>query len=125
MGVFIDSIDVTGLVIEDLFDTGINSVSEESSAGSLIVYERQRTYTEIDLVGGPDWGWLSLSVLRSLQALASVIGATYTLNYEGTEITVRFRTEDFPVIQAEKLIDRSNQADSDLYNNITIKLTGV
>ena len=124
-GVFIDSIDITGLVFDDQFETGINAVSEESSAGSLIVFEKQISYTTIDLIGGSDWGWLTRSTLKSLQELSKVIGAVYILDYEGVKSTVRFRTEDPPVIQADLLISRSNQEDSDYYNNIIIKLIGV
>jgi hypothetical protein len=125
MSVLIDSIDITGLVNSDLFPTGLDTVSEVSSEGSLIVYEKQISYSQIDLVGGSDWGWLSLSVLQSLQNLAKISGAIYTLNYEGDLIDVRFRTEDPPVISADKLINRSNQDGTDWYNNITIKLIGV
>jgi len=122
MSVLIDSIDVTGLIRGDLFPTGIQSASEVSSAGSQIIYERPISFFQSDLLGGTDWGWLTLSVLNDLQLLAKNIGATYTLDYEGTLTTVRFRTEEPPVIYGEKLINRSNQVTSDYYNNITIKL---
>lgn len=125
MSVLIDSIDITGVTKDDPFETGISAVSEVSSIGSLIVYEKQISYKTFDLIGGDDWGWLSLSTLQSLQNLAKVIGAVYVLDYEGDLMDVRFRTEDPPVIQADKLINRSNQDGSDYYNNIIIKLIGV
>jgi len=124
MSVLIDTIDVTGLVKEDLFNTGIQAVTEVSSSGSLIIYEREIQNLQMDLLGGLDWGWLTLAVMDSLQALSMVIGATYTLNYEGVPFLVRFRTEDSPAVLGEKIIVRSNQADTDYYNNITLKLMG-
>jgi len=125
MSVLIDSIDVTGLIKEDLFPTGIQTVSEISSAGSQIIYERPILFFQSDLLGGADFGWLTLSVMESLQVLAKVIGASYVLNYEGTLTNVRFRTEEPPVVYGEKLINRSNQITSDYYNNIVLKLMEV
>jgi hypothetical protein len=122
MSVFLDSIDVTGLIIADSFPSGINSVTEYSVDGSIIVFEKNINDAVINLVGGSDWGWLELSILRSIQDLAKVIGANYTLDHEGTLYTVRFRNEDPPSVYGERLINRSNQAVTDYYNNIIIKL---
>ena len=122
MSVFIDSIDVTGLIKADLFPTGILAATEVSSAGSIIVYERDKNYFMVDLIGTDNSGWLMLSVLQSLQNLAKIIGATYTLDYEGEISTVRFRTDEPPVVYGDKIINRSNQNTTDYYNNILIKL---
>ena len=125
MGVFIESADVTGLVMNDVFPTGIDAVSETSSAGSLIIYERNKSFFNIDLVGGSDYGWLSLTVMNEIQSMSETMGAVYVLDYEGALYNVRFRNEDLPVISGEKTINRSNQEVSDFYNNIIIKLMGV
>lgn len=125
MSVFLDSIDVTGLVMADNFPTKIDSIAENSIAGSLIVFEKNISYSTIDLAGGQDWGWLELSILRSIQNLAKVIGADYSLDYEGTLYSVRFRNEDIPCVYGDKIINRSNQSTTDYYNNILIKLMEV
>lgn len=124
-GDFYSDIDLTGLVIEDYFSLDIDSEIETADDGTLILYEKEIKYKEIDLIGGADWGWLTLSTLRSLQELGKVIGSTYELFYEGEVFNVRFRTEDIPVIYGEKLIKRSNQNTTDYYNNVFIKLMEV
>lgn len=125
MGVSIEGIDLTGLVHDDFFSSGILSESQVSNDGSLILYERLVKYTPINLVGGDTWGVLTLLIMRSLQELSKVLEATYTLNYEGVESTVRFRTEDPPALYGEKIQVRSDQQSTDYYNNIFIKLMEV
>ena len=122
MSVILDSLDITGLIKADSFPTGINGVIETASSGSVIVYEREIKYFQIDLMGGADWGWLELSMIKNLQNLAKTIGSTYALDYEGVLFNVRFRTEEPPVVYGEKIINRSNQSNTDWYNNIAIKL---
>jgi hypothetical protein len=125
MSVFLESIDVTGLIMADSFPSGINSITEYAVDGSIIVFEKNINDAVINLIGGSDWGWLELSVLRSIQNLSKVIGTYYTLDYEGTLYSVRFRNEDIPVVYGDRLINRSNQDSTDYYNNIVIKLMEV
>ena len=124
-GVFLDSIDITGLVIDEDFDVGISAVSEEAQDGSIIVYESDKLYRDITLIGGLYWGWLSKQTIQSVHSSAKTKGAIHTLDYDGDIFTVRFRTEDIPVINGEPIIKRSNQENTDWYNNITIKLMEV
>lgn len=124
-GDFYSDIDLTGLVIDDDFSLGIDSETDTADDGSLILYGREIKYREIDLIGGSDWGWLTLAHLRALQDLGKVLDSTYELFYEGTVLSVRFRTEDIPTISGEKIIIRSNQETTDYYNNIILKLMEV
>lgn len=122
MSVTLGGVDVTGLVLNSNFDLGINSVAEPALDGSIIIYEQDKLYSEVSLVGGVDWGWLTKGTLEELRVNAMVKGAVYVLNYEGVDFTVRYMTESIPVISAEPLINRSNIEDSDYYNNVTIQL---
>lgn len=113
------------LILEDdIGDPQIDAVMETSDWGTPIVYEKERSFRHLDLIGDSDRGWTARSTLVNLKALVTV-GAEYTLSYEGTEYTVRFRTEELPVIEATPIIKRPNVADGDWYNNIRIKLMEV
>lgn len=125
MGVFLDSIEITGLIIEEDFDTGISAISEEAQDGSIIIYEGNKLYRNIILIGGSDWGWLDKQTIQSVHSSAKIKGVTHTLDYDGDIFTVRFKTEDIPVIDGNPVIKRSNQQNTDWYNNITIKLMEV
>lgn len=123
----IESINLPGLVLaDDVSHTGIRSDVAKTLAGGLVIWETQEPSGRvIDLVGGDDYGWLERSVLQSLQALASVPGATYTLTTLAEVITVRFRNENPPAIEATPIIERPNPAAGDWYNKISIKLMEV
>lgn len=125
MAVTLEGIDITGLVLTEDFGSNIQGVVQTANDGSLIVYEQEISFNDKTLMGGDDWGWLSYTILNQLKALANVIGATYTLDYDGTVYIVRFKSEDIPVISGDKLINRSNTDNEDFYNNIMIKLMEV
>ena len=125
MSITLEGIDITGLVFIEDFHTGISGNVQISNDGSVIVYEQEVSGAIRSLEGGDDWGWLDSGTLSSLKDLASVIGAIYTLDYEGTLYTVRFMSESIPVIFGEKLVNRSNIEDTDYYKNIVIKLMEV
>lgn len=122
MSVTLDGVDITGLIIEDEFLTNISGTAQEANDGSLIIYEQNIQFKDLFLVGGSDWGWLDRSTMVSLYSMANVGGATYGLDYEGILYTVRFKSEDIPVISGDRLIKRSNPAVTDYYNNIILKL---
>ena len=126
MAILLDAVELPDLLIDNEFGwNGVQAVVEMSLGGRPIVWEGSATGKELDLVGGSDWGWISRSVLESLQALASVPLATYLLSYEGTEYTVRFRHEDNPTIEAEPIVPRPNAAGIDWFRNVTIRLMEV
>jgi hypothetical protein len=113
------------LIIEDdLGDPQIDAVVDTSDWGTPIVYEKERSFRALDLIGDSDRAWMSRSTLVSLKALVTV-GAEYELSCEGDTYTVRFRTEELPVIEATPIIKRPNMDASDWYNNIRIKLMEV
>ena len=123
MAIRIGSVVLTELVIENEFGwAGIDVRSNKSLDGTPIVWEQSATGQPMDLVGDTDTAWLSRSTLSSLQALAAVPNATYTLIYQSRSYNVRFRHEDAPVISAEAIIPRPNHGNTDWYNRVRIRL---
>ena len=125
MSVTLEGIDITGLVFEEDFNTKLIGVTQVANDGSLIVYEQSVGFMDLILIGGDDWGWLTRETMRSLRDLASASGSVYQLDYDGEIYTVRFKSEDIPVISGNSLIKRSNAEDTDYYNNIVLKLMEV
>lgn len=123
----LESIDLPGLVMaNDVSHTGIRSDVAKTLAGGVVIWETaEPAGRSIDLLGGEDFGWLERSDLQSLQALASVPGASYTLTTADDVLTVRFRNESAPAIEATPIVARPNQEPGDWYNRITIKLMEV
>jgi hypothetical protein len=124
MTVMIEGVTLPGLQINEDWNTGIDSIVEQSDAGSPIVFERERLYKKMDIIGGERWGNLTAEVLRHVQQLASVAGMTYTLTYNGNQSTIRFRNEDAPVIESEPL-SGAKQDDAMYHKNIVIKIMEV
>jgi len=125
MSITLEGVDITGLVFLDDFNTDIKGEVQTANDGSVIVFEQEVSFRDKTLIGGDDWGWLTYSILNELKVLANIGGATYVLNYDGSVYTVRFRSEDIPVLSGDKLIQRSNTDNEDYYNNILIKLMEV
>jgi len=121
----LEGIDISGLQLTEAWDIGIDSVSEVASAGNKIVYERDRNYQDLLLVGGDSWGSLKQSILNQLKVIASVKGGVYTLMYEGTSYQVRFKTEDQPVIDSQTIGNPVVTTDETYHNNIVLKLMEV
>lgn len=123
------TIALPGLVVEsDIAPTAVRAETTKTLSGRLVIWETtEHGGKNIDLSGGTDYGWLTRADLIALQALASVAGATYTLTLadDAGTITVRFRNEDQPAIEASPLVPRPNPADTDYYNNTRIKLMEV
>jgi len=102
--------------------SGVEAVADRSIGGAPIIWERKITGRPLDLVGGEDTAWIARSTLNALQALAGVPRATYVLDYEGVQNTVRFRHEDGHAIEATPLVARPNHEDADYYRNVRIRL---
>lgn len=123
------NIALPGLVIEsDIAPVGVRAETTKTLSGRLVIWESaEHGGRNIDLVGGSDYGWLMRTDLVALQALAAIPRATYTLVLaDGAgDLSVRFRNEDAPAIEATPIIPRPNPADTDWYNNIRIKLMEV
>jgi len=123
----LNGIDLGGLVISDAIAwSGVRTDVAKTLAGGMVIWE-QREYIgeEITLVGGDTWGCLQLSTLKSLLELSKIVGGRYTLNTGVETIMVRFMTEAPPVIEGKPLVAIPNQASTDWYQNITIKLMAV
>lgn len=123
----IESINLPGLVLaDDVAHTAVRSDVAKTLAGGLVIWETtEPSGRVITLAGGDDYGWLERSTLQSLQALASVPGATYSLTTPSETITVRFRNENPPAVEATPIVERPNPAAGDWYNKISIKLMEV
>ena len=121
----LDTIKLPGaLIIEDeLSFTGIKAASEMSLGGIPIIWEDEVQGRLIDLVGGElDGDQISKKDLESLQDLAGIADATYTLRFNDTSYTVRFRNEDIPAITAKPIVPRAKKGQYEYYNSIRIKL---
>jgi hypothetical protein len=123
----LNDIEIPGLIWSDEFDwTGVVSEVSPAVNGNLVVQEAAVTSGRpVTLKGGADFGWLKRSALLALQALAAVPEATYTLSYNGTDYTVRWRHEDGQVIEATPVIDYEDAEPGDDYHQITLKLITV
>lgn len=127
---------------EEISWSGVAAAVERTIQGKLIVTEQAIDGRPITLIGGDDWGWITREVLNELKSLASQPYAIYTLQYDFSAIrypelvpdkwperieliSVRFRHEEEPVINATPLVQRPNWALTDYYNNVTIKLMEV
>jgi len=123
MAILLESIDISGLIKDAQLDwSGVRAVVETSLDGTPLIWEDTIAGKPVDFFGGEDWGWLDRTTLESLLALATVPGASYTLDEEGAETQVRFRSEDPPVVSGEPNIGRDVQDPFDSYKNVRIKL---
>ena len=92
--------------------TGVAASVDRSLGGSLIIWENEIEGGEsFDLVCDDHMGWIPYSILAQVKALASVVGATYTLVYRTETFTVRFRNEDAPVLDVSPVIPRKELTD--------------
>lgn len=122
------TIDLPGLVIEnDITPGAVQTTVSKTLSGRQVIWEQgSNGGAAFDLVGGVDFGWLQRSDLAALKGLANVVGATYTLTgIDNSTMTVRFRNEDTPAIEAAPVVPRPNQQADDYYNNVRIKLMEV
>ena len=122
MAITLGGVSLPDLSIEQEYGwTGVEAAVDRTVGGSPVVWEREITGRTLDLVGGDDMGWITRSTLESLKSLAAVVRGTYTLSFEGTDYTVRFRHEE-GAIEAAPVIPRPNQASGDYYRNVRIRL---
>jgi hypothetical protein len=124
--VTLEGIDLGDLVIIDEFDfSPVSAQVSETIGGGLVIWEQTRSGAPLDLAGGPDFGWLTRSVLLQVKVLSAVPNATYTLIFNGATRRVRFRHEAGAPVSATPLVARPNHSDTDYYNNVQIKLMEV
>lgn len=103
----------------------VDSVMERARDNTALVWEQSAGVQAFDLVGMSNRGVLTKSKMDQLVNFADVPNATYTLVYNGTSQTVRFRHWEGEVITGSALGPREQMTDSDLYTDIRIKLMEV
>ena len=118
MSVFLDSYDLGNVIMQDAWDSCKDSVVEKSVFGSPIVFSKSRTYKDLTLIGGENWGILKKKILDDLLALAQT-DSVLTLQYHNEEYIVMFRNDDVPVIDGERVSPYDPEG---LMRNIIIKL---
>ena len=95
MTISLDGMDLPDLVMENEFSQNrVEARVKRTLGGVPNIWEQKNSEKNIDLVGGRDFGWISRDDLTRLHNLAAEANAFYTLSYDGTEYTVRFRPED-------------------------------
>ena len=108
--------------VEKFENNGVQSVVERSLAGNPIIWEQQvMSGDNVTLRGQENTGMIEEPKLMEIFNLSKVPGSTYELNYYGDIMTVRFRNEEAPVIEAKPIGNHL----SGKYNNIVIKLMEV
>ena len=105
-----------------LGQSGVDGRMVRARDGTPIIYEQEAGLQDFNLVGGTTAGTLAGNVLRQVHELASVPNGVYLLEHNGESYSVRFRTWDQPVIEADPIAPRENVSVYDVYNNIVIKL---
>jgi len=94
-------------------------------AGSSIIFSQGLSLGESILLEATDkTGWLTKTQVDQVLALATVVGAVYQLNVDGTIIAVVFRHEEPPAVAFNPLIPRLNSGNDDYLIGV-IKLTTV
>ena len=92
--------------------TGVAASVERSLGGNLIIWESALGGGEsLDLICTENMGWITYTTLIQIKAMASVVGATYTLVYRTETFTVRFRNEDAPTLEMSPIIPRKELTD--------------
>jgi hypothetical protein len=124
------TIQLGDLVLPDVLWTDrrasvIESQTSKTLTGNVIVWEQSTHIRPITLSGGEDYAWISAADLDTLFAMSQVPNATYELIYEGETHLVRFRNEEPPAVDAVPISGRPNEASTDEYKNLIIKLMEV
>jgi len=126
MTITLGGIDISGLTkVQEFSNLRIQTQREVTLGGRELIWSESVDFMPIFLKGTDTTGCLKRSIIQQLYDLANVIGAMYSLNYEGTISTVRFITENGNPITASPIGPRPNQQSEDYYNNISIMLMEV
>lgn len=114
------------IVWTDEFRTSkVAQTNNRTLGGQLVSYELGLVEGfDITLEAQTETGWLKKSQVEAVQALAEVVGATYTLDFEGQIFTVQFRHDEPPAVDFFPIVFRSNSEPGDFFLG-TIKLRTV
>jgi hypothetical protein len=124
MTVLLNGVDLGDLVMDAQFAwSGVAARVVQSLGGRPIIWEQAiPAGRPIDLMGTDNSGWLSKSVLQTLQTYAAMPKASFILEYDGETKTVRFRHEDQPVISAVPVMPSPDTVATDRYCQVVIRL---
>ena len=127
MTITLGGVTLPDVIIADEFGTpNIAATATPTAGGGVNIQEYTISKGQyMTLVGGANFAWITRTTLIALKALADNPLVSYTLTYESTTYTVRFAHETPPVIEATPIVARPNQASTDKYNNLVIKLMRV
>ena len=118
-----------GLVWQDEFSFNpvLQAIDYPLEANTQIVTQETKTIGKpFTLQATNDYGWLTRVQVEAIQALASQVNATFTLDWWGDIHTVMFRHHEPPAFQAEPIqYINNNQTPSEYYYRATIKLFSV
>lgn len=90
--------------------------------GREVVWEGRRQARPLTLYGDETHGWLSRSTMEALQSLAAVPGSVYLLTMDDASThRVRFRNEEPPVIDGQRVHDRITRKPTDWFKNVQLK----
>lgn len=101
----------------------VGQTLKQTLTGTTVVYSSLLSNgRNITLEAQDNMGWLTKQQVLDLTAIASVPGASYTLNYQNEEtFTVFFRQNDPPAIEFQPLVD--GQGPSDYFTGVIKLLT--
>ena len=103
--------------------SGVAQQRVRTLGGSQVVWNQSSSGGRpITLVAIADQGWFSKDQMQSMNALAQVAGAVYTLTIGADTFSVIFRHDEAPAIEFEPFISRVTPLDGDYFTG-TIKLT--
>jgi len=100
---------------------------KKTLTGKLVIQEatqtKGRTFT---LTGGMDAAWIDKDTLDLIQAKVDTVDLDMTLDFHGTEYTVRFsRSGNISPIQTKEVYELSNPDAEHIYSIVAIKLIEV
>ncbi len=112
-----------GLVWEEEHQyTGVLQSVRQTLGGRSHVFSREGVGPmNITLASGEDSGWVTIAVVKQLEAMARSATDSYTLSLGPRTFTVYFRHAEPPVITRRLLIPRTVPADDDICA-LTLKL---
>jgi hypothetical protein len=124
-GASLDGIPLPVLTIHNEFGWCgiIGSASKLIGQGHAYAGESRTLDWPVDLVGSdsPET-YATRYTLRTLRDKAKVLHAQYVLTYGARRFTIRFRHEESPVISADPVLQLIAPTDTDLYQNVAIRL---
>ena len=102
--------------------TGVQPVVRHTLDGTVHIFEQTKGGEAVDIVGSENRGIMTADQIEAVKQLASQPRAQYVLTVDGTDYNFRFRNEDFPPVESEKIETRTFQDGSDHRKNVRITI---